>query len=53
MAMLGVDAAAEYVKSGKKPSGFQNTGSMVITDRPVPGIPSQDTTWGLQNCWGK
>ncbi|GAA3430602.1 substrate-binding domain-containing protein [Kutzneria kofuensis] len=53
MAALGVDAAVEYAKSGKKPSGFQNTGSMVITDKPVPGIPSQDTAWGLQNCWGK
>jgi len=53
MAALGVDAAVEYAKSGKKPSGFQNTGSMVITDKPVPGISSQDTTWGLQNCWGK
>jgi fructose transport system substrate-binding protein len=53
MAALGVDAAVEYAKSGKKPSGFQNTGSMVITDHPVPGIPSQDTAWGLRNCWGK
>ena len=53
MAALGVDAAVEYAKSGKKPSGFQNTGSMVITDRPVPGIQSQDTSWGLKNCWGK
>ncbi|GAA0608046.1 substrate-binding domain-containing protein [Kutzneria viridogrisea] len=53
MAKLAVDAAAEYAKSGTKPKGFQDTGSMVITDRPVQGVRSQDTAWGLQNCWGK
>jgi len=51
MAELGVDAAVEYAKSGKKPSGFQDTGSAVITDKPMAGIESKDTTWGLANCW--
>ncbi|SDN22813.1 substrate-binding domain-containing protein [Allokutzneria albata] len=52
MAEQGVQAAVEFTKSGKKPSGFVNTGSVVITDKPVPGIESKDTAWGLQNCWG-
>ncbi|WP_033290004.1 substrate-binding domain-containing protein [Amycolatopsis jejuensis] len=52
MAEQGVLAAVEYAKTGKKPSGFVNTGSTAITDRPMPGVPSKDTTWGLQNCWG-
>lgn len=52
MAQEGVDAAVQYAKTGKKPSGFIDTGSVVITDKPMPGVPSQNTTWGLQNCWG-
>ena len=52
MAEQGVTAAVDYAKTGKKPSGFIDTGSVVITDRPVPGVASQNTEWGLQNCWG-
>ncbi|TNC26063.1 substrate-binding domain-containing protein [Amycolatopsis alkalitolerans] len=52
MAQEGVHAAVEYAKTGKKPSGFIDTGSVVITDQPMPGVPSHDTRWGLQNCWG-
>ncbi|MFD8498461.1 substrate-binding domain-containing protein [Amycolatopsis sp. NPDC059657] len=52
MAEQGVTAAVEYAKTGKKPSGFINTGSAVITDKPLPGIESHDTAWGLENCWG-
>jgi fructose transport system substrate-binding protein len=52
MAQEGVDAAVQYAKTGKKPSGFIDTGSVVVTDKPMPGVPSQSTDWGLQNCWG-
>lgn len=52
MAEQGVLAAVEYAKTGKKPSGFVDTGSAVITDKPIPGVESQDTKWGLENCWG-
>jgi fructose transport system substrate-binding protein len=52
MAAVGVDDSVEFAKSGKKPGGFTNTGAMVVTDKPVPGIDSKDTGWGLQNCWG-
>ncbi|MEC3975655.1 substrate-binding domain-containing protein [Amycolatopsis sp. H20-H5] len=52
MAEQGVLAAVEYSKTGKKPNGFINTGSVVITDKPVSGVDSQNTAWGLQNCWG-
>jgi fructose transport system substrate-binding protein len=52
MAEQGVTAAVAYAKTGKKPSGFINTGSAVITDKPMPGVESQDSAWGLQNCWG-
>jgi fructose transport system substrate-binding protein len=52
MAAAGVDAVVEYAKTGKKPSGFINTGSELITDKPLQGLPSQDAKWGLANCWG-
>ena len=52
MAANGVDAVVEYAASGKKPTGFVNTGSFLITDKPIAGIDSKDTEWGLKNCWG-
>ncbi|MCP8895164.1 substrate-binding domain-containing protein [Shinella daejeonensis] len=52
MAEMGVDAIAEYAATGDKPSGFVDTGSELITDKPVEGLESKDTAWGLENCWG-
>ncbi|MDL2078228.1 substrate-binding domain-containing protein [Streptomyces sp. GXMU-J15] len=52
MARTGVDAVVEYADNGTEPSGFVDTGSQLITDDPVPGVPSKDTAWGLKNCWG-
>jgi fructose transport system substrate-binding protein len=52
MAEEGVNAVTTYVKDGTKPSGFQDTGAQLITDKPLPGLDSKDTTWGAQNCWG-
>ncbi len=52
MAEQGVQAGVEFAKSGKKPSGFVKTETAVITDKPLTGIESKDTAWGLENCWG-
>jgi fructose transport system substrate-binding protein len=52
MAEDGVNAVVEYAKTGKKPSGFIDTGATLITDKPVSGLESKDTTWGAANCWG-
>jgi fructose transport system substrate-binding protein len=52
MATQGVDFAVEYAKSGKKPSGFVEVETAVITDKPIAGVDSKDTAWGLENCWG-
>lgn len=52
MAELGIDAVVKYAKDGTKPSGFNDTGSQLVTDKPFPGIESKDTAWGEQNCWG-
>lgn len=52
MAQQGVDYAVEFARSGKKPSGFVEVETAVITDKPIEGIDSKDTAWGLENCWG-
>ena len=53
MASLGVEAIAEYINSGTKPSGYTDTGVTLITDQPAEGVDSQDTAFGLENCWGE
>src|SRR3954454_22777180 len=57
MAEDGVQAIVDYAKSGKKPTNpagksYINTGVTLITDKPVSGVASKDTTFGLANCWG-
>ncbi|RKP58726.1 sugar ABC transporter substrate-binding protein [Pararobbsia silviterrae] len=52
MAALGVQAGIEYAKTGKKPSGYTDTGVTLITDKPLSGIDSKDTKFGLDECWG-
>jgi fructose transport system substrate-binding protein len=56
MAVAGVDAAVAFAKDGTKPTvpaaGYIDTGVQLITDKPLGGLESQDTTWGLENCWG-
>jgi fructose transport system substrate-binding protein len=52
MAEEGVRLSVDFGKTGKKPSGFIETETAVITDKPVEGIESKDTAWGLENCWG-
>ena len=53
MASLGVEAALHYATSGKKPSGTIDTGVTLITDKPMKGVDSKDTAFGLNGCWGK
>ena len=52
MASMGVDAALEYAKSGKKASGYVDTGVTLIAGKPVAGVDSKDAKYGLDNCWG-
>jgi len=52
MAQMGVDAVVNFVKTGEKPSGYTDTGVTLITDKPMEGIDSKDTAFGLENCWG-
>jgi fructose transport system substrate-binding protein len=57
MASLGVEAIVDFDKTGEKPEpspgkDFLNTGVTLITDDPVQGVPSKDTAFGLEKCWG-
>jgi fructose transport system substrate-binding protein len=51
MAADGGEAIAEYIKSGKKPQSI-DTGEKLVTDKPVPGVPSISVEEGLKLCWG-
>ena len=57
MASKGVEAIVDFVKTGKKPEptpglNFFDTGATLITDHPVPGVKSIDSTEGAKLCWG-
>jgi fructose transport system substrate-binding protein len=52
MAAMGVAAGVEYAKTGKKASGYIDTGVTLIAGKPVAGIDSKDTKHGLDLCWG-
>jgi len=52
MASLGVDAVVDFAKTGKKVSGYTDTGVTLITDKPQSGVDSKDVKFGLDNCWG-
>jgi fructose transport system substrate-binding protein len=57
MAQMGVQAVVDFAKNDKKPEApagkdFIDTGVTLITDKPVDGVESKDTAFGLDNCWG-
>ena len=57
MAEMGVQAIVDFAKDGKKPEAeggkdFIDTGVTLITDDPQDGVESEDTAFGLDNCWG-
>ncbi len=57
MASLGVEAIAEFAKSGKKPENtegldFYDTGVKLITDTVAEGVESTSSEDGMKLCWG-
>jgi fructose transport system substrate-binding protein len=52
MASLGVEAVVKYAQTGEKPSGYTDTGVTLITDQPQEGVTSEDSAFGVENCWG-
>ena len=53
MASKGVEAGVEFAKTGKRVSGYVNTGVNLIAAKKLPGIKSQTVKFGLDNCWGQ
>jgi fructose transport system substrate-binding protein len=52
MATMGVDAVVKFAATGTKASGYVDTGVTLITDKPQAGVKSQDSKFGVANCWG-
>ena len=57
MASKGVEAIVSFKKTGQKPQpspglSFFNTGVMLVTDKPVPGVESITSDEALKQCWG-
>jgi len=52
MASMGVAAGVEFAKTGKKATGYVDTGVTLISDKAMPGVQSKDTKFGLDACWG-
>lgn len=54
MGELAVQAIYDAVVDGTAPPvGINDSGTALITDSPAEGVDSEDTTWGLENCWGE
>jgi len=57
MASMALEAIVKFAKTGQKPQktpglDFYDTGATLVTDKPVPGVPSISTAEGLRSCWG-
>lgn len=58
MAVEGVDAIAQFAKTGKKPANqpgrdFFDTGTKLYTNQPQQGVPSITSSAAAKLCWGK
>ncbi|MBL8339813.1 MAG: sugar ABC transporter substrate-binding protein [Rhodoferax sp.] len=53
MAAMGVAAGVEFAKTGKKVSGYTDTGVTLIAGKALPGVDSKDVKTGTDLCWGK
>lgn len=52
MAELGVQAGVEFLRSGKKPSGYTDTGVSLVAATKLPGVESLTPEEGAARCWG-
>jgi len=49
---MGVAAGVEFARTGKKASGYTDTGVTLIAAKAMPGVASKDVKTGLELCWG-
>ncbi len=53
MAAMGVAAGVEYAKTGKKATGYVDTGVTLIANKMIKGVDAKDVKTGAELCWGK
>jgi fructose transport system substrate-binding protein len=53
MAAMGVAAGVEYAKTGKKATGYVDTGVTLIANKMIKGVDARDVKTGTELCWGK
>ncbi len=53
MAELGVAAGLAYLRAGRRPAPYTNTGVALVAARPAPGVPSVTPEAGLRSCFGR
>ncbi len=53
MAAMGVAAGVAFIRTGKKPSGYTDTGVTLIAGRALRGVESRDVKTGLAQCFGE
>jgi fructose transport system substrate-binding protein len=58
MAVEGVDAIAQFAKTGQKPTNqpgqdFFDTGTQLYTESPQPGVASITSAAAAKQCWGQ
>ncbi len=53
MASMGVAAGVEFAKTGKKSSGYTDTGVTLIAKDKIKDVDSQSVQVGTDLCWGK
>jgi fructose transport system substrate-binding protein len=53
MARQGVAAAVEFLRGGRRPAGYVDTGVALVARTPVAGIASLDAVAGGSLCWGR
>ena len=51
MAILGVDAGADYARTGRKARGYVDTGLTLIAREELRGVESRDPAYGQLGCW--
>ena len=57
MASMAMEAIKKFADTGEKPAAtpgldFFDTGATLVTDKPVAGVDSIDSTKGAELCWG-
>ena len=52
MAREGVEAIADAVREDDAPTGYLDTGTLLVSDDPAPGVDSERVEFGVRTCWG-